>query len=259
MSAATQSAFAAGLFAQAPPPTGLAAWNAAVPVRRYEVYRNNVSASLSGALASRFPVAENIVGRDFFRAMADDFIRAHPPRSPVLLAYGNTFPDFVATFEPARDLAYLPDVMRLEVARGRAYHAADVPPLDPATLASVNPEKLGDLVLAPHPAMSVLSSLHPIVTIWAMNSGERPLGPIDPWQGEHVLVVRPRLTVEFIPLPAAGAAFFRRLAGGACLADAASAAEGESFDLSATLAVLLHSGAFSANKEDHGNEDRHHV
>ena len=257
MSATTQSAFAAGLFAQAPPPAGLAAWNAGVPERRYAVYRNNVSASLAGALASRFPVAETIVGRDFFRAMADEFIRAHPPRSPVLLAYGEAFPDFVAAFEPARELAYLPDVMRLELARGRAYHAADALPLDPAALAAVDPERLGDLVLAPHPAMSVLSSPHPVVTIWAMNSGERPLGAIEPWQGENALVTRPHLTVELMSLPAAGAIFLGRLAGGARLAEAAAAAGNEHFDLSATLAVLLRSGAFTAIKEDLGNEDRH--
>ncbi|MDX3926340.1 MAG: DNA-binding domain-containing protein [Shinella sp.] len=254
-----QTAFAAGLFTATPPPSGLVAWNAAVPERRYGVYRNNISASLAGALAFRFPAAESIVGPDFFRAMAREFIRAHPPRSPVLLAYGDAFPDFVAAFEPARELAYLPDVMRLEVARGRAYHAADARPLDPAALAAVEPARLGDLVLVPHPALSVLSSPHPVVTIWAMNAGERPLSLIDPWQGEHALVTRPHTTVEVIPLPQAGAAFFRRLAGGASLAEAAATAADGSFDLSETLAVLLRCGAFTAIKEDNRDEDRHHA
>jgi hypothetical protein len=259
MSAVTQTAFAAGLFAATPLPAGLTAWNSLAPERRYGVYRNNVSASLTGALSSRFPVAERIVGAAFFRAMAQAFVRLHPPRSPLLLAYGDDFPDFVAAFEPARDIAYLPDVMRLEVARGRAYHAADAAPLDPLAVAVVDPTRLGDLVFTPHPALSIFSSPHPAVTIWAMNAGERPLAPLDHWEGEDALVVRPQMIVEVTPLPPGGALFYRLLAAGETLglaAEAAMAAD-ERFDLSTNLAVLLRSGAFTAIREENPDEHRH--
>ncbi len=261
MSAALQSAFAAGLFGTAPAPAGLMAWNTPTPERRYGVYRNNVTASLTGALSSRFPAAENIVGPDFFRAMARAFIEAHPPCSPVLLTYGDDLPDFVAAFEPAKELAYLPDVMRLEIARGQAYHAADVPPLDPAALAAIDPARLGMLVFTPHPALSILSSSHPVVTIWAMNAGERPLAPIDIWQGEHALIARPHLIVEVTPLSPGGAVFFHWLAAGATLASAAErAVSGHAdFDLSDNLAVLLRSGAFAAISQDKTDEDPDHA
>ncbi|MGJ7039397.1 hypothetical protein J2Y63_002652 [Shinella sp. BE166] len=259
MSAATQTAFAAGLFAATPPPAGLTAWNSRAPERRYGVYRNNVSASLTSALSSRFPVAERIVGTEFFRAMAQAFVLLHPPRSPLLLAYGDDFPDFVAAFEPARDIAYLPDVMRLEVARGRAYHAADAAPLDPQALAAVDPARLGDLTFTPHPALSIFSSSHPAVTIWAMNAGARPLTPLDHWKGEDALVVRPQMIVEVTPLPPGGAMFYRLLVVGETLglaAEAAMAAE-ERFDISTNLAVLLRSGAFTAIREENPDEHRH--
>ena len=261
MSAATQHAFAAELFTASPPPAGLTAWNSGAPERRYGVYRNNVTASLTGALASRFPATESIVGADFFRAMANTFIRLHPPRSPLLLSYGDDFPDFVADFEPASMLAYLPDVMRLEVARGRAYHAADAAPLDPQALAAVDPAHLGSLTFAPHPSLSVLSSPYPAVTIWAMNAGERALGPVDDWQGEDALILRPRMVVEVIPLAPGGAVFFRHLACGATLADAAQAAMAAQarFDLSTNLAALLRSGAFTAISQETPDEDRHHA
>lgn len=257
MSGAIQNAFAAGLFEASPPPAGLAAWNEAVPTRRYGIYRNNVASSLTAALTARFPATERIVGPDFFRAMAGAFIRLQPPRSPVLLAYGDGFPDFTAAFEPAQALAYLPDVMRLELARGHAYHAADAPPLDPAALAAVNPDRLGALVLVPHPALSVISSPHPVVTIRAMNAGEKPICPIDPWRGEHALVVRPRLAVDVIPLPPGSATFFRHLAKGASLSQATAAADDDDFDLSEALAILLRSGAFTTLKEGSSHEDRH--
>lgn len=261
MSATFQGAFAAGLFGTTPAPAGLMAWNTPTPERRYGVYRNNVTASLTAALASRFPATENIVGPDFFRAMARAFIAAHPPRSPVLLAYGDDLPDFIAAFEPARELAYLPDVMRLEIARGRAYHAADISPLDPAILAGIDPFRLGALVFTPHPALSVLSSPYPVVTIWAMNAGARPIAPIDVRQGEHALIARPHLTVEVTPLSPGGAVFFHRLAAGATLASAAESAMSEhaDFDLSDNLAVLLRSGAFAAISQDKTDEDPDHA
>jgi hypothetical protein len=256
-----QSAFAAGLFDATPAPVGLVAWNTATPERRYGVYRNNVMASLTAALASRFPAAESIVGSDFFRAMARAFIEAHPPASPVLLTYGDDLPDFVTAFTPARELAYLPDVMRLEIARGRAYHAADVSPLGPAVLAAIDPALVGTLVFTPHPASSVLSSPYPMVTIWAMNAGERPLAPIAVWQGEHALIARPHLTVEVTPLSPGGAVFFHRLAAGSTLAIAAErAVSGHAdFDLSENLAVLLRSGAFAVISQDNTDEDPSHA
>lgn len=258
MSVLTQTAFAAGLLDATPLPAGLAAWNSATPERRYGVYRNNVTVSLTGALASRFPAAERIVGADFFQAMAQLFIRLHPPKSPLLLIYGDDFPDFVAAFEPAREIAYLPDIMRLEVARGRAYHAADAEPLDPQALAAVDPARLGDLVFEPHPSLSILSSPHPVVTIWAMNAGEHPLVPVNAWQAEDALVVRPQRRVEVTSLPPGGAAFHRSLAAGKTLAAAAQDAmtADERFDLSTNLAVLLRSGAFTAFRQEHADDRR---
>jgi hypothetical protein len=261
MSDAAQSAFAAGLLATTPPPAGVTAWNSPSPERRYGVYRNNVSASLMGALATRFPAAERIVGPDFFRAMAAVFIRLHPPRSPLLLAYGDDFPDFAAGFEPAREIAYLADVMRLEAARTRAYHAADAAPLAPQVLAEIEPDRLGGVILVPHPSLSVVSSLHPAVTIWAMNAGERTVEPVTDWRGEDALVLRPNMIVDVVPLPPAGASFFRHLAEGRTLAEAASAAMSAdaAFDLSENLAILLRAGAFTAIRRDQDDEDRDHA
>ncbi|GAJ95767.1 HvfC/BufC N-terminal domain-containing protein [Rhizobium rhizogenes] len=248
MSVTTQSEFAAALLdTDRALPEGLFAWNAPQPERRFDVYRNNVVVGLIGALASRFPATEKIVGKDFFAAMAHEFIRLHPPRSPLLLAYGEDFADFVGTFDPARDIDYLPDVIRLEAARSKAYHAADTAPLDPALLAAIEPGRLASLTFTQHPSASILCSPFPVVTIWAMNAGEMELGPIDNWSGEDALVVRPEMTVEIHRLPAGGAAFLETLAAGADLAAAmeAAVATAPDFDLSANLAGALAAGAFT--------------
>jgi hypothetical protein len=66
--------------------------------RRFAVYRNNVAVGLIGALEARYPVSRRIAGDDLFRAMARAFVRAHRPRSPVMIAYGDEFPEFVADY-----------------------------------------------------------------------------------------------------------------------------------------------------------------
>lgn len=249
MPADIQTRFAQALTDTAlPVPADFAAWNGCAPARRFGVYRNNVASGLAGALASRFPAARRIVGEDFFAAMAGEFIRLFPPRSPLLMSYGDGFADFVESFEPARELAYLPDVIRLEAARGHAYHAADAAPLDAGELSRAAPEQLAHLVFLPHPSLSILRSAHPIVTIWAMNSGEMDLAPIEPWASEDALIVRPHMLVEIHRLPPGGAIFLQALVRGATLAQAAETAalSAAEFDLSANLAGLLQSGAFTA-------------
>ncbi|MGN6777656.1 HvfC/BufC N-terminal domain-containing protein [Rhizobium sp.] len=249
MSLATQSEFAAALvnpnFAV---PDGLTAWNGPQPARRFGVYRNNVAIGLIGALASRFPAAERIVGEEFFAAMAHEFIRLHPPRSPLLLAYGDDFPDFAGSFEPAQEIPYLADVMRLEALRGRAYHAADAMPLDAALVATIEPAGLAELTFVPHPSASVARSAYPAVTIWAMNTGEIELADINDWTGEDALVTRPQMIVEVHRLPPGGATFLEKLFSGAALGQAyeTALAEAADFDLSATLAGAFTAGAFMA-------------
>jgi hypothetical protein len=192
-------------------------------------------------------VRSKIVGTEFFAAMSYEFIRLHPPRSPLLLAYGEDFADFVERFEPATEVAYLPDIIRLEAARGRAYHAADAVPLQAERLATVDPDHLAELRFVAHPSLSVLMSNHPIVTIWAMNSGDTELRPIENWCGEDALVVRPMMNVQVHRLPAGGAVFLSAVARGEALAAAVELATkaAPGFDLSSNLAGALQAGAFT--------------
>ncbi|BAF89484.1 hypothetical protein AZC_3486 [Azorhizobium caulinodans ORS 571] len=246
---AAQSAFAAALTtADAPMPVGLVCWTGAPPERRFEVYRNNVRASLTSALATAFPAVERVVGAEFFAAMAQAYVQAHPPRSPVLLGYGADFADFVAGFEPAEALPYLADVARLETLRRRAYHAADTLPLALDALSAVPPEAMADLTFTAHPALGVLRSPFPVHTIWAMNAGEVPLRPIEDWAPEDVLVSRPQMRVSVSRLPVGAAVFIEHLTAGRNLADALEAAEAmaSGFDVVTALGLALTAGAFSA-------------
>jgi hypothetical protein len=242
MVAAFETSFADALLdPERPVPSGIIAHNTTVPARRFAVYRNNLVVNLVKALRSRFPVVEKIVGDEFFAAMARVFVTAQPPRSPLLAAYGDKFPAFVAAFEPARELPYLADVARLEAARTRAYHAADAAPLGAEHFAALDHEAAGDIRIAIHPSTEIVRSPFPIVTIWAMNSGEQALAPIANWRGEDALVARPHLDVQVRTLPSGGAAFLLALAAGRSLGEAAEAAlaDDPDFDLTCNLAGLI--------------------
>jgi Putative DNA-binding domain len=72
--------------------------------RRFAVYRNNVAVGLIGALEARYPVSRRIAGDDLFRAMARAFVRTHRPRTPVMIAYGEKFPEFAADYLATAEL-----------------------------------------------------------------------------------------------------------------------------------------------------------
>ena len=86
------------------------------------------------------------------------------------------------------------------------------------------PQVLPDLRFTLHPSCEIVASDYPIVTIWAMNSGEMDLAPIKDWHGEDALVSRPRLDVEVRCLPPGAKTFLQSLAAGQPLGTAAAAA-----------------------------------
>lgn len=236
------AAFRAALFDGTLPP-GATARDPEEVVRRFAVYRNNVAHSLTQALGRRFPVVRRLVGEAFFGATARVYIEAEPPPSPLIFHWGEGFAAFLEGFSPARSLPYLADVARLEWLRGRAYHAADGDPVDPADLgrAAAAPERFG-LVL--HPSVGLLRSRHAVVTIWQANQpGQTPDGPLRADRAETALVLRDRGDqVPVVALSNGEAGFLAALMRGeSLLAAAAGAAEGE--DPARLLALLMRAGA----------------
>ena len=190
--------------------------------KRFRVHRNNVFASLIGALRGRYPVIERLVGEDFFEAAAGHFIEAHPPRSPMLIDYGEGFSAFLESFEPASALPYLADVARLEWLRHRAYHAADRKALGSSDLARTPSDRAFALTFEFHPSAALIVSPYPIVSIWETNAHDAETRPIGPdLAGEAALIVRPDDEVLVVRLDEAEHAFTAALSEGATLGKAA--------------------------------------
>jgi hypothetical protein len=131
-----------------------------------EVYRNNYRGNLHDTLAGAYPVIAQLVGKDFFRLLARHYIEQHLSRSGNLHHYGAEMAEFVAGFEPAQGLAYLPDVAALEWACHCAYFSDDAATPDIHRLAQVPPEQYVDLMLHIHPSCHLVRSRYPVATIW---------------------------------------------------------------------------------------------
>ena len=241
-----QDAFARALLAtEAVPDDGVAALTAQPA---FAVYRNTVMKGCIDALQANYPAVARLVGEEWFRAAAAVYVRESLPADPTLLRYGADFADFLARFEPAAELPYLPGVARLDRFWTEAHAASDADALDPAAVARLAPEALARTVLRPHPAARwAWFAGGPIYTIWSRNRAESAhSGDLD-LKPEGALLARPRDAVEWIALDAAGCAFLDDCAAGETLADAAHAAlqaQGDA-DLAQLMSSLLEAGVFS--------------
>ncbi|KPG90397.1 HvfC/BufC N-terminal domain-containing protein [Pseudomonas sp. RIT-PI-r] len=236
----THSAFAAALIdTRLTCPEGLCSASGADPARRFAVYRNNVQSSLINALADSYPVVRQLVGEEFFRAMAAVFVQAQPPQSPLMSRYGEDFADFTAAFEPASSVPYLADVARLERLRTCAYHAADALAVRPEeiTAAFANPHSLSALTVKLHPSLHLLDSPWPTVAIWAAHQRQATLAGLDLQQAQHALVLRNHLDVEVFVIEPGASAFIRHLIDDQPLL--AAVAHSPPFDLAQTLGLLI--------------------
>jgi hypothetical protein len=167
---------------------------------RLAIYRHHVSTSLTAALESTYPVVVRLVDLRFFRFAADRYIRTHPPSSPCLFEYGATLGEFLAGFEPSQQLAYLPDVARLEWAMNVALHAPDAAPIERVAL-SLRPR------IALHPSVTLLQSPWPVDAIWRANQAGATNDRVDlnaggvrlqVWRAGDEVVFRSLSPVEFV-------------------------------------------------------------
>ena len=229
----------------APTPAGLRDGGAAPAGRRFDVYRNNVAVSLTEALHQGFPVIAKLLGKQNMDGLSGMFLRAHPPTSPLMMHYGDAFPDFLATLPQLQHLAYLPDVARLELGLRQSYHAADHVPLPAETLAALPPEEMLAHGVRLAASAVLLRSDWPIHDIWRFNTED---GAPKPQAGaQDVLITRP----EFDPiprlLPPAGADWIAALSAGASLGEAyvQAASQTPDFDPGAVLTLLLQDGVIA--------------
>jgi hypothetical protein len=164
--ARTQHLFAQALLTRGDASAALALFREppAVAAERLEVYRANVRAGRLAALKAAFPVVQQLVGTEFFEALARAHAQVQGSTSGDLNRFGQHFARFLRGFEPVQaqpELAYLPDVAQLEW----AVHQAETAP-NPSAAAAGQAQPMP-------PGFAVVESAFAIVDIWQWHQGVR--------------------------------------------------------------------------------------
>jgi len=233
------------LDASHPVPAGLSDGRNHPAGRRFSVYRNNVAHSLTEALHTGFPVIAKLLGPQSFDGIAGLYLRAHPPGSPLMMHFGQEFPDFLTGFEPLKHLGFLGDVARLELALRASYHAADSVAIDPAQLQTVPTDALMRALLVLAPSVRLIRSDWPVFDIWRYNTESG--APKPQAMAQDVLITRPEFDPAPHLLPAGGAAWIEALLHRHDFETAHDLAlqSHSGFDLAAALGLLISGGAIT--------------
>lgn len=216
----------------------------------FAVYRNTVLKGRIDALHANFPSIARIVGDEWLRAAAAVYARSEPPSAPMLMTYGAGFADFLARFEPAAALPYLPAVALVDRLWSEAHVAADAEPLAAVALHALMPGDMARFTLRPHPAARwAWSDEFPLHSLWSRNRSDAASAEsaaID-WRGEGVLLTRPHGAVRGQPLSRGGAALLDACAQGRSIEHAVAAAlsADPAADVGTLIGRCMSAGAFS--------------
>jgi hypothetical protein len=212
--------------------------------RALAVHRNTSAKAARDALAANYPVVRALCGDGAFDGCAAAYVRSHPSREARLNAFGEDFDTFLRGYEPARGVAYLPDIARLERLLTESLFAADAEPAGAAQIAQMI--AVGALPHL-HPATRFESFSSPAVSIVLAHQAldEAAFGAIG-WTPEDALITRPVDGIRSAVAAPGALAFLQACKAGADLSAAVMAADQAGADFSVLLPPLIEAGAFAS-------------
>lgn len=166
---------------------------------RLQIYRNNISITLTETLRSVYPAIQQLVGEAFFNAVANAYIIHYPSSVSDLYVYGAQFAEFLSDFLPAQTLPYLAEVASLEWACHKALRAETHLAFDIDKLKMIPEIEYSGICFQLSPTSQVFAFHFPVLAIWqfcqAKDSSEESLDL--GVGGEKVLVIRRNEGVVF--------------------------------------------------------------
>lgn len=224
--------------------------------KRFAVYKNNVIVSYLEALAAAYPACKALVGEAFFNALGRAYIEQHPPKSQLMILFGEGFDSFLSTYPPAQQIPFLPAIAAIERAWRLAYHSSDDAPISNEALAQIPQSTFETGTIKLLPSVATISAPFPIFDIWHAAQNGTALDEIDFSSAQSVLVTRPDLEVHVYPIPPATAEEIQQLQNGRTLSEIFehTASSEQEADLTALLTLLVQTRSIAAiSAENEGN------
>lgn len=206
------------------------------PIEQLEIYRRQFWLRHTESLVEDFPGVGYLVGQAQWERLVEEYLDAHPPRSPSLRDLGRHLASFAASRPWLACSELVSDMAELEWALIEAFDAAAHAPLDPRQLASIPEHAWSTARFAPHPTLHLLALRYPVLDLLreALDAARRGTAALKPRVGgveakaTFVAVRRKDLVVHRDELTALDHALLSRLCAGAGLEKACEAAADES-------------------------------
>ncbi|MBX3709165.1 MAG: putative DNA-binding domain-containing protein [Gammaproteobacteria bacterium] len=194
------------------------------PIQNITIYRNNIKATLIKTLLDTYPMVAKLVGEDFFRTTAKEYILYYPSRSSNLHDYGEYFDVFLTEYLPVKNLAYLAEVAKFEWYCHLLHFAANHAPFDIKKLENVSPDQYDSLHFILHPASYIVKFQYPLLQIVDLCKNQLN-GCININEGGiNLLLIRRDLDIMLAPLSEVEFSFLSALREELPLSDALKAA-----------------------------------
>lgn len=154
--------------------------------QHFNIYEHSVTGARQKTLKEIFSVCCKLVGEEFFIGMINIYISQTKSTSYDIGEFGENFPDFIATFTPAKSLPYLSDVTRLEWAWHKIYSAPDNSDFDFQKLTSASE----NIIFSPPIGSYLIASPYPIHRIWETNQ--------DNYSGDQTIILETNIMYYFL-------------------------------------------------------------
>jgi len=133
---------------------------------RLQIHYNNYIQSLTKALRLIYPLIEKLVGIEYFKALAREYIKLNPSYTKNLTFYGEGFSQFLIHFSPLQSFAYLPEMARLEWSCHEVYYAPEGAIFDINSLRNINEGEYRKIRFNLNPTCRLLDCQFPVHQIW---------------------------------------------------------------------------------------------
>lgn len=210
------------------------------------IYRTHVVNTLSGVVEETFPMVNALVGEEFLHTMAMHFVMKNPPSEACLNHYGSDFSAFIATYEAAVKLPYLPDCARLDWAMNKAYYALKTMPLTTDDLSTIDPKRYEDVMFSISPNIQLVESDYPLHQIYEFCAEQSGKDLSIDGMADYLMVARINHKSQIIKLSAAEHALLMQIQSGYSLGQGIekSFAIDPQFDFNAFIQNMLALEAF---------------
>ena len=214
-----------------------------------DVYRNNMASTWRNALATTYPILEQLIGKGGFTLLVRDYLQLHPSINGDLNQLGGWLFEFLPTYVPLLDYPFLSAVALLEWHIHTSHDAANHVPLSVADVMAHGVDEWMKSTVGCAPSAFVLRMPYAAGTIWLAHQTGGNVSALKPdniMHSEHVLVSRPQWRVEVALLSEAECRLLELLHGGATFEGAFEALDAASLtlDFTAFLSRCLAAGVW---------------